>query len=414
MGHRLYQGASYFAFGALHPLWALHPKLKDGRRERWGYYAQPDLKKKSGPTIWFHGASAGDVLGLEPLIDAMRERFPQASVAVSVMTNSGHAMAQKLDIDRLLYAPYDLPGATQRAVAHLQPNLLVLEYTELWPNLIWAAHKAGVRIALSNGRIHEDREDRYRQMFRVFGSPLDRMDLFLMRSEVERERLLRLGAPRAKVHVTGDTKFDRLSRPADPAVVESLASTLGEGLLWVAGSTHQDEEKMLLRAYQRVVKTQPALRFLIAPRYLERCEDILRAARGLGFVATTRDDPHANKAQVVVLNSMGELASVYALADIALVGGGFSSRGGQNILEPARHAKVVLFGPHMENFRESVDLLYGRGGIAVQSEDHIVDVLSELLAQPEERERLGKMALQAVLGAQGAAARNADLLSRLL
>ncbi len=423
--HVVYQLLSYLVFGALWPLLLLHPKLRRGIRRRLGLYEHderpwPPSRAEDQPRIWFHGASAGDLLALFPVIQRIRELRPEATLIVSTMTNSGYAIAEsKLApiVDGTTYVPYDFPGSTRRAVEVLRPDVLVLEYAELWPNLIHATKASGARVALTNGRLSESLVRRYRLLNAVAGNQLDKFDLLMMREPVEAERALELGAPPPRVKVTGNTKFDNLPKAPDHAAIEDLRGQLGvdDRRVLVAGSTHEGEEKSILVAFKGMREVDPTVRLFIAPRYVERASKIEALARAEGWKVALRstaakDPQRVAAADVLVLDSMGELSRVYGLATLVFVGGSFVPRGGQNILEPAGQGRPVLFGPYMMNFRDSVEILLGRGGIQVQSPAQLEKIGRELLSRPEEIERLGVMARNAVQKARGASAKNAEMI----
>ena len=194
--HLFYVVASYAAFLALLPVLLFHPKLRHGIPFRLGWYRRSFDLGRGSPRVWLHGASAGDLLSLQPMMRELKTKMPGCCIIVTTVTNSGLAMARKklAEADVVLYAPYDLPLATRRAVRWLAPDLLVLEYTEIWPNLIRAARAHGARIALTNGRFSPEKLSRYRAFFHAIGNPLAAIDLFLMRSDEEAERVLALGA----------------------------------------------------------------------------------------------------------------------------------------------------------------------------------------------------------------------------
>jgi len=416
----LYVIATWLLFGVLFPVLTLMRKTRDGFWQRFGFYPRGLLPGPGTPRIWLHGASAGDLLALSPMIDRLRARYPAAKVIVSTMTNTGHLMATerlKRNIDAVIYAPWDLFGATRRAVAAVQPGLLVLEYTEIWPNLIRAAHRSGARVALTNGRFSPRHLKRYRTLFDLIGNPLHDIDLFLMREDDEAERVLQLGAPGERVRVTGNTKFDALVPLAEAVEDHALREALGltaTATVWIAGSTHEGEEELLFSVYKKLVVASPELRMVIAPRYLERAARVAQLAREAGLHVGLRSSGNPERAPVVVLDTIGELARAYRLATVVFVGGSFITRGGQNILEPAAQGKPVLFGPHMENFHDSVQVLVGRGGIQVKDEEHLVRVMSDLLSRPESIDSLGALARNAVRQISGASDRNVDALAKLL
>jgi 3-deoxy-D-manno-octulosonic-acid transferase len=423
--HELYELMSYLAIGGLLPVWALHPKLRAGFRQRLGLYRDAEaLPTSDGPRVWFHGASAGDLLALRPMVSLLRERVPNAFIVASAITKSGFEMAGRClgqTVDQIVYMPFDLPGATRRALAHLRPDLLVLEYTEIWPNFIQAARDSGARVVMTNGRLSEDHLRRYRWLQRIAGNQLRKFDMLLMRTSEEAERALLLGAQPAQVHVTGNTKFDNLSEPVSQDLVGDLAEYfgLGDAPLWVAASTHEGEEMRIIEAYLGLRANHPKLRLLLAPRYPERARRVGAMAEAKGLEVAYRrlagkSEVTPTTAPVMVLDSIGELSSVYALATIVFVGGSFVRRGGQNILEPASMGCPVIFGPNMANFKDSVEILLGRGGIQVRSQAHLVRVLEGLLANDEERLRVGAMARSSVGKSRGASARNVSYLIDVL
>jgi 3-deoxy-D-manno-octulosonic-acid transferase len=410
---------AWILFLLLLPFLLLHPRVRQGIRRRLGFY-EGDPVRGPGPRVWLHGASAGDILGLVPIVRELKALRPDARVLVSAITDSGASMAEQKLIrsglaEAVTYLPYDLPGACRRAIDTLKPDVLVLEYTELWPQLIQAASRAGVRLAMTNGRIGPGNLGRYRALFAVAGNLLKAFDALLMRADDEAERALQLGAPRDRVHVTGNTKFDALAvsvpEAEDPVVRRALA--LGQERLWVCGSTHEGEEGPLLDVFAALRRSFPDLRLVLAPRYVERSGRVRALARERNLTSRLRSEPGGPDA-VVVLDTIGELVRVYQLATVVFVGGSFTRRGGQNILEPAACGKPVLFGPRMENFQDSVQVLVGRGGLQVRDPGALLLLLRELLERPGELQTLGQLAREAVSAVRGASARDARLIADLL
>ncbi len=417
----LYVLASYLIFWLAFPLLALHRKTRSGLWERFGFYAPGRLPPRDGAKIiWLHGASAGDLLSLSPMIRELRARLPGCKVVLSTMTNTGYLMGRdRLGkvIDGVVYAPWDLWGSTRRAVKAIRPDLLVLEYTEIWPNLIHAAQASGARVVMTNGRFSPAHLGRYRTLFSSVGNPLRKLDLLLMREDDEAERALGLGAPLERVWVTGNTKFDALAEATLAPDDEALRSALGlprEAQVLIAGSTHEGEEEKLLEVYRRLRSDHPGLRLVVAPRYIDRAPRVKALVETAGLQVALRSEGNPLGAPVVVLDTIGELSRAYRLGTVVFVGGSFTTRGGQNILEPAAQGRPVLFGPHMENFHDSVQVLVGRGGIQVNDPDHLYRVLGELLSRPDTLASLGELARSAVLQVSGASARNVDHMVRLL
>jgi len=419
--HLLYAIASYLLLLVSLPVLLTHPKLRHGILFRLGLYRRSFPLGEGSPRIWLHGASAGDLLSLQPMMAELKARLPGSCVIVTTITNSGLAMARKKlsgVADVVVYAPYDLPGATRRAVAALRPDLLVLEYTEIWPNLIRSAQKAGVRIALTNGRFNPQKLSRYRTFFGLIGNPLRRIDCFLMRSDEEAERVLALGAAPDRVWVTGNTKFDALVLDGAAGKEEALRVEMGldpSAPVFMAGSTHEGEEELVLPVYTKLLERHPGLQLVIAPRYVERSGKIMSLAAEAGLSVRLRSGgAAAGHAQVTLLDTIGELAVAYRLATLVFVGGSFVTRGGQNVLEPAAQGRPVLFGPHMENFKDSVQVLQGRGGLQVATPDQLLRVADELLSRPDQLEELGQLARRSVATSRGASARNVDHMLSIL
>ena len=401
------------------PVLLTHHKLRHGVPFRLGLYRRGFDRGRGSPRIWLHGASAGDLLSLQPMMRELKRRLPGSCIIVTTMTNSGLEMARKklAEADVVVYAPYDLPGPTRRAVAALRPDLLVLEYTEIWPNLIRAAQKAGVRIALTNGRFNPNKLSRYRALFRAIGNPLRRIDCFLMRSDEEAERVLALGAAPDRVWVTGNTKFDALVLEPAEGKEQALRAEMGldAAPIFMAGSTHEGEEEIVLAAYAKLLERHRGLQLVVAPRYVERSGRIMSLAAEAGLSVRLRSGgAAAGHAQVTVLDTIGELSVAYRLATLVFVGGSFVTRGGQNVLEPAAQGKPVLFGPHMENFKDSVQVLQGRGGIQVGGPEQLLKIADELLSRPDQLAELGALARRSVSAIRGASARNVEHMLSIL
>lgn len=398
----------HVAFVLLLPLLFLNRKLREGIRCRFGFYPPGWPGGPDGPTIWFHGASAGDLLALEPVIGEVRQALPEARIVVTTITNSGMTMARKRlsEADACGYLPYDLPFSVGRAVAAIRPDVLVLEYAEVWPALLRGVKRSGASIILINGRFDERSLGQYRWAYRLIGNPLHHIDLLCMRDEAEAGHAISIGADPAKVKVTGNTKFDSCRQPQPTTRLPELARDLGVNgttKVFLAGSTHDGEEGPLFDVFKTLRQTFADLKMIVAPRYIERTERLEALARERGIEYTSRSRG-ADGEPLVILDTVGELRQAYELATVVFVGGSFVRHGGHNILEPAACGKPVLFGPHMENFRGSVRVLLGRGGIQLPDPGRIGRVLSDLLSRPDEIEKLGRMARQAVIAVQGASA----------
>jgi 3-deoxy-D-manno-octulosonic-acid transferase len=413
----LYRLLSPLLFVLATPVLLANPKLRRGWRQRLGFYGK-DFSKLGSPRIWLHGASAGDLLALQPVINALREQRDGIGIVVSSMTQSGQDMARARmrGIDELIYSPWDMPFAVKRSLAAIKPDVLVLEYTELWPNWIHYTAESGARLVLTNGRISAGHQTTYKRLFALLGNPLKRFDRLLMRNRAEAERAAALGASEFALRITGNTKYDNLQLPAQ-AETQSLAQQLQrdpERRLWVCGSTHEGEEADLIAVYKKLLQRHPDLDLLIAPRYIERSERVAELGRVAVLPVALCSQGQGAEGGLTVLDRIGELMAAYALADVVFVGGSFIARGGQNILEPAACGKPVLFGPFMDNFADEVALLVGRGGIQVGDSEVLLETLDQLLFNPQGCAEVGALAQDSVAARSGAGARCAESILGLL
>jgi 3-deoxy-D-manno-octulosonic-acid transferase len=368
-------------------------------------------------SIWIHAVSVGEVLTSRGLALALKKTFPDHRITLSTTTLTGQAVARQNmgGWDELFCAPFDFPFSVRKALGALNPKLLILVETELWPNLIREARKRGTRIAVVNGRISGRSFPRYRRVRFFLRSVLSNVDVFLMQAQAHADRLVEMGAPRDRVRVTGNLKFDALEPP--PAG-EGLARLLrGRGPLVVAGSTLEGEEEMVLRAFKRVLKTHPGTRLLLAPRHPERFAQVPKLVEAQGFVPLRRTEAGESWPgdQVLVLDTLGELAQVYPFATLTFVGGSLVPWGGHNILEAAVAGKAVIVGPYMANFQEISDLFLENSALVqVPDEEALAVEMDGLLADGDRRERLGDRARALVRDNQGALQRTLEALGNLV
>ncbi|MBT6175773.1 MAG: 3-deoxy-D-manno-octulosonic acid transferase [Deltaproteobacteria bacterium] len=407
---------TYLLFPWVSPFLFLHPKLKAGFLERFGLNTMPAPKK--GPTLWLHGASAGDVLALVPTAKALRAIYPDASLIVTAMTDSGFAMAkqQAQVFDHIRYIPWDLPGAVRRTLNGLQPDAIILEFAELWPELLHQASKNNVQVVLHNGRFSRERLERYRRMFRLTGNLVEQLTMLLVRDQEEKVRAMVLGALPESIHTTGNTKFDHLKEPPNPVHLTAFRGEInhtGLGPVLVAGSTHDGEEEILLETLSNLRVQYPTLKLIIAPRYIDRSSRLGDLGEKYRFKTSLRTQSPKDW-DVLILDTVGELSLAYALGTVVFVGGSINDRGGHNIVEPALCGKPVIFGPYMSNVEDSVKLLLGRGGLQISNPEQLVRVLGDLLGDSEKCKLLGEKAASQARSVQGAAAQNATHISAML
>lgn len=369
-------------------------------------------------SLWVHAVSVGEVLAARPLLTALRERFPNHRLFLSTTTETGNAVARQMahQVDGLFFAPFDFRRPVRRALDVVRPDLLVLVETELWPNLIHEAHRRGTRVAVVNGRISPRSFARYARIRALLRPVLAQVDLFLMQGEAHAQRIVSLGAPPERVSVSGNLKFDSVEVPRVP---ERLARVLPRDgrPLWVAGSTVAGEEELVLRAFHRVRERVPELRLVLAPRHPERFAAVPATVAAAGFRCrrrTTLEPGDWKDGEVLLLDTLGELAHVYPLATVVFVGGSLIDAGGHNILEPAVAGKAVIVGPHMQNFQEIHDVFRAeRAVVQVDSSTQLADEVVRLLGDEPGRLALGERGRALVERSRGALARTADALERL-
>jgi 3-deoxy-D-manno-octulosonic-acid transferase len=398
---------------------------KHGIKERMGFLS-PDKQEKisSKKVIWFHAASVGEIKALSPIIPQVRKDHPEYALVVSTITKSGRKEAEKIlkEIEFVFLLPIDLKRFVRRALDKIRPEALILVETELWPNLIGEAKKRGCIIAMINGRISRRSFKRYLAVRSLFKQTLSRFDLLCVQSEEHKERLIRLGARPDKIKVTGNLKFDRLLHVSESSSKDQLKKKLGipdKYLVIIGGSIRSGEEQILLRVFVKLKSEKNELIFILAPRHLDKLNEVERILSGmkLSFVRRSKLDGNIRSDQpdVILLDTMGELSGLYALADVAFVGGSLVPVGGHNLLEPAIYGVPVIFGPYTDHFKEEAKILIeSGGGIQVKSEEELTLKLSRLIADPEKRVRSGKSAKTAIWKETGVSKRTTDLIFSLL
>jgi 3-deoxy-D-manno-octulosonic-acid transferase len=377
-------------------------------------------------SIWIHAVSVGEVLTARALLPELRSRYPHLRLFLSTTTITGQQVARSnlQFVDDVFYFPFDVRPIVNRTIRLVRPRLLVLMETEIWPNVLRACRQAGVRTVLVNGRISSRSYPRYR-LVRVFvRRVLADVDRFCMQGEESARRIIDLGADRARVVVTGSLKFDSLDVPGAASSGRGRHRVLRyfrvspERSVVIAASTLKGEEEPVLEAFRRVRETSRRALLVIAPRKPERFDEVDRLARRAGWHVARRTtlpvdaEPHAD---VVVLDTIGELAQLYPIATVVFVGGSLVNAGGHNILEPAVHGKPIVFGPHMQNFAEIArTFLDQHGAVQVRTGDDLAAALVDLLGDPVRRASLGAAARALVEANRGAKARSLSVIAQLL
>ena len=373
-------------------------------------------------TIWLHAVSVGEVIAVATLMPALERAFPEARFVVSVITVTGRRVAEdKLSglqgVAAVFYCPFDFAFLVRRVVDKVRPRALVIIETEIWPHLLRESKRAGAKTMIAGGRISDRSFPRYRKIRGFMKRFLAEVDGFCMQNELYRERIEALGAPPERIRVTGSVKFDAIAPSASGG-----ARVFPENRrVLVAGSTLDPEEAELLHVFESLSRDAPDLFLVIAPRHPPRFDAVTELVRKRGHRVIRRSDPgpdtphHTDDADVMILDTLGELASLYEQADYVFVGGSLAESGGHNIIEPASKAKPVVFGPHMRNFSDVVTLFVeGNAAVQVQDSDELESVLRDWIENPERARELSENATRVIENNRGACERTVAALKELL
>ena len=396
-----------------------HGKYRGGLSERMGKVPERLLAMTPRPTIWVHAVSVGEVLAVGGLVSQMKLGCPEWRILISTTTDTGQKLAKsRFGPDSVFYFPLDFASAVRPYLEALRPRLVILVETEFWPNFLRLSKGSGAQIAVVNARISDRSWPGYRfgRFFsrRILGS----IDVFLAQTEEDRKRLVDIGASAGRVEVTGNLKFD-VAPPSPPPIVTSLRSAFqhtGTGPVLIAGSTMEGEEPLLLRAFEIVRGSHPRAVLILAPRHPQRFQQVADLVSSLGLPCWRRSlwSGEDLGGCVLLLDSIGELAAIYALGDLAFVGGSLIEHGGHNILEPAQYGVPILVGPHYENFRDIVNLFRAADAVRVVGPAELPLCITELLSHEAERAELGRRAQATIRSQTGATQRTLDRLTALL
>jgi 3-deoxy-D-manno-octulosonic-acid transferase len=391
--------APYFLFRAL-----INPRFRRELIQRLGFLPTFSLKKP----IWVHAASVGEVLCTIPLLKRIKQEFPECPIVLTTMTRTGNEQARTIpEADLVSFLPIDHPLCIRRALRKINPGLLLVAETELWPNLLRSCGKNSVPIVLFNGRISEKSFRRYGLFGFFFKNYLRNISFFLMQTEEDRSRIIEIGAANDKTRAVGNLKFDQ---PSPSFTKKSLAemtrslNLLGSETLFIAGSTHSGEEEILIGLLKDLRKHDPHLVLILAPRHLERLEEIERILRRESVSWGRKTSLSSDRGQsgdqkklpeVILLDTMGDLMNLYSLGTLVFIGGSLVPVGGHNPLEPLFFKKCVLFGPHMSHFLEiSSDLIEAGGAIQVRGKEDLAFQVKRFLSDERARKEVGEKGYQ--------------------
>lgn len=375
-------------------------------REKFGFLNSELRSASGGPNskpVWVHAVSMGEVIAAMPFIAELKKRYPFMRIVLSTVTDTGRKVAggRVSDIADVVYLPFDLSFVIRKIMKKIKPELFITIETEIWPNIFRVCKKAGIPVLVMNGRLSENSFKGYKKADFFIKGVLQCVSMFCMQEQIYAERIKALGVDESRIEVTGNFKFD--TRPSD--MMPEWAE-LVKGPLILAGSTHDGEEEIVLSVFNSLRDEFPDLALIIAPRHPERFRKVEELIKKMGFKYIKRSEISqqstvnghqitinqgtADSRPIIILDAVGELASVYGIADIAVIGGSFIRHGGQNPLEPAFWGKPIICGPHMENF-PFIEDFYKRGGAIKADSGGLADVIAELMRSPEKRKAMGEI-----------------------
>ena len=401
-------------------------KYSEGLMERLGWVPERLRSVATGlrdqrPLIWLHAVSVGEVLAASRLVSELDQALPEYRLIVSTTTRTGQALArQRFGANRVFYYPLDLPWAVRTYLNTLRPRLLILAETEFWPNMLTGCFRRGIPVAVVNARISDRSWPRYRLLRRLWAPFLGRLDRVMAQSETDAERLKAIGCRPERVSVAGNLKFDvRAAHEAEATRI--LKSLAGDLRLVVAGSTLEGEEAALLEAWPQLLAEQPQLAMVVAPRHPERFNAMAALLERSGYKWSRRSEWNRQspaeplgRGQIVLLDTIGELASVYSLAAVAFVGGSVVAAGGHNPLEPAQFGVPIVMGPHYANFRAITEDLLAHDAVRIAEKENLGKVIIDLICDRTDAAAMGERAKMVFLSQAGATTRCVEAVKDLL
>lgn len=415
----LYDILYFLGFVLYLPVLLVRGKLHGGFKQRFAIFGE-ELRYQFSqkPNIWFHAVSVGEVLAILGLVESIRVAHPNHQIVISTVTPTGYNLARKRfkKEDLIIFAPLDLGWVVRRFVKAIRPDIFIIAETEIWPNLLTALAKVDTPLVMVNGRISDRSFYQYRKFRFLFHDVLKVFRAFCMQSVRDADRIIALGALPKNVSVLGSMKFD------DVSLSEKLTlARLGfdnDSLVWVSGSTHPGEEKIVLDVFKKLKAKFPSLVLVIAPRHIERAKEVLALVRESGLEGasfSTINPQNNNSDAVVVVDTIGHLKAFYGLATVVFVGKSLTGQGGQNIIEPAFFGKPIVIGPNMQNFEDIVEIFtQERAIVQIQEAGQLEGALNKLLSSKDLRDSLGQRALLAINKNQGATKNTQRIISKIL
>jgi 3-deoxy-D-manno-octulosonic-acid transferase len=407
----------------------IYRSLSRGRRsalaERLGFIPPAKVALLAGEgAIWVHAVSVGETIAAIPLLKALKKKYPARKILFTNGTETGRGVAEKLaEVDCCFYFPFDYRFAVSRVLRLVRPSLVVIVETEIWPNFLHTARTMGIPVVLANGRISDRSFARYLKLRWFFRPVLENFSALCMQSDVDATRIIAMGAPADRVHVVRNLKYDIPAAPVAPAEQAVLRQDYrlpSEVPVVIAGSTHDGEEEIVLAAYLALLAEGRKLFLVLVPRHPERAEAVAELLRREGMNFSLRSQLDGRSASlapgdVLLVDTVGELMKLYAMAAAVFVGGSLVPTGGHNVLEPASLGVPVLFGPHMGNFREIAALISNcGGGVQVGNGTELADTLRALLDDVARRAEMGRKGARLLEENSGSTQRHMAVLARFI
>ena len=415
-------GAPYILFKML-----TSERHRSGLYQRFGIVSERASKK---PGIWIHGASVGEIITAKSIVDKIDREFPEWETFISTTTNTGYSVAkQNFSGKPIFYFPVDLSWITRKVLRRIRPSCIILIELEIWPNFLVSVYEENIPLIIVNGRISNKSFKAYRIISRISGafynSLTNKMNTYCARTELDAQRFRDLGISSEQVFVTGTMKYDNTPIHINENSKNELADLFrikDNDLILIGGSTHEGEEEILLRIFERLSKTYPNLRLIIAPRHIERTRDVSRLIEKKGFTPVLKTSVDSSnyswqnsKKEIILIDTVGDLEKIYALSDYVFVGKSLVPSGGQNMMEPAGLGKPVIFGPHVFNFKEEVDMLLRNDAAKmVETEDELCEAIEFFIKNPEAAKEMGLRAQGVVSEKRGATEKNMDIIREIL
>jgi 3-deoxy-D-manno-octulosonic-acid transferase len=413
---------AFMIFGIAYlPYLVVTGRYRYGLRDRFGFLPEKvNSICARQRIIWVHAVSVGEMKAVGILAPLLRKAFPLHTIVFSTVTHTGNKVAKTIATEKegVFYLPFDISFMTDRVVRAVKPEMFISIETEFWPNLVDSLYKSGAKLILANGRVSNRSYPRYKKGKFFISRLLNKFSLILMQSGQDAARIIALGAPKEKVSVTGNLKFDipLLNFDNKRLEIRKKLNLDEKEILIIAGSTHKGEEKAVIDCFARLKKEYNNLRLLIAPRHIERAEEIENILTKSGLepvkISSLSIGYGAKSAEpVFILDTIGELRSMYSAADIVFVGGSLVKKGGQNPIEPASLMKPIIFGKYTFNFQDAIRIfLENDSGVEVDGKEGLYSALKLFLDNPGYRKKLGINARDTIIKNSGSSQRTIDLI----